>query len=159
MLVRRRRHLRTSHVERCWGSAGSLERRGWGRLRMLLRRVCLVLMRGLLVCSIIRQERHLYILPMTRSNLVRVRECKTSEGLVGVVVAVAVAVEGSLGQGERRSPVALDAAVEDPALDNQALEDLHSPVVLRAASRTARSSTVAGATWRIRVRLHSPGVP
>lgn len=157
MLVRRRRHLRTSHVERCWGSAGSLERRGRGRLRMLVRRVCLVLMRGLLVCSIIRQERHLYIHPMTRSNLVGVRECRTSEGLVGVVVAVAV--EDSQGQVVHHSPGALDAAAEDLALDTQDQEDLHSPEVLLAALRTARSWTVAGATWRTRVRLRSPCVP
>lgn len=92
---------------------------------------------------------------MTISNLVRERECRTSEGLVGVVVAV---VEGSLGLGEHRSLGAL-AAAEDLGLDNQALEDLRSPEVLLVAWRTARSWTVVGATWKIRVKLHNPCVP
>lgn len=158
MLVRRSRHLCTSHVEGCWRGAWSLERRRWGGLRMLLRRVCLVLMRLWLICGIIRQERHLYIHPTTlwRSNLVRGRECRISEDLVGVVV------EGSLdlglGLGVHRSPGAL-AAVEDLALDNLGLEDLHTPGVLLVAWRTACSWTVVGVTWRIRVKLHSPCVP
>lgn len=62
MLVRRRRHLCTSHIEGCRSAARarSLESRRWGGLRMLLRRVCLILMRLLLllllICSVIRQE-------------------------------------------------------------------------------------------------------
>lgn len=154
MLVRRSRHLCTSHIEGCRRGAWSLERRRGGGLRMLLRRVCLILMRRLLVCGIIRQERHLYIHHMTlwRSNLVRERECRISEDLVEVVV------EGSLGLWVHRSLGAL-AAVEDLALDNPGLEDLHTPGVLLVAWRTACSWTVVDVTWRIRVRPHSPCAP
>lgn len=65
MLVRRSRHLCTSHVKRCRSAAltRSLESRRWCGLRMLLRRVCLILMWRLLlllllwlICSFIRQD-------------------------------------------------------------------------------------------------------
>lgn len=59
MLVRRSWHLCTSHIEGCRSGARSLESRRWCGLRMLLRRVCLILMRLLwllLICNITRQE-------------------------------------------------------------------------------------------------------
>lgn len=121
---------------------------------MLLRRVCLVLMRGLLICSIIRQERQLCMNTMMlwRSNLVQERECRTSGALVTVVV------EGSLGLEARRSPVAL-AAVEDLALDSPGLEDRHTPGVLLVAWRIACSWIVVGVTWRIQVKPRSLCAP
>lgn len=59
MLVRRSWHFCASHIEGCRSGARSLESRRWGGLRMLLRRVCLILMRLLwllLICNFIRQE-------------------------------------------------------------------------------------------------------
>ena len=158
MLVRRGRHLCSSHIEGCRSGTRSLECGRWGGLRVLLRRVCLILMwllLLLLVCSIIRQERHFYIHSMIlwKSNLVRERECRTSEDLVVAVV------EGSLGPGVHHILGAALAVVEDLALDNLGLEDLHNPEVLLVAWRTACSWAVVGVTWTVRVKLHSPCVP
>lgn len=69
-----------------------------------------------------------------------------------------VVVEGSLGPGVHRSLGAL-AAVEDLALDNLDLEDLHIPGVLLVAWRTACSWTEVDVTWRIQVKPHNPCEP
>lgn len=159
MLIRRRWHLRTSHVEGRRGGAWSLECGRWCGLRMLLRRVCLILMWLLwlllwLICNIIRQELHFCLHTMTlwRSNLVQERECRTSADLVEAVV------EGSLGLGVRRSPGALVAA-EDLAPGILGREGLHTLGVLLVSWRTACSWTVVGVTLRIRGEFHSPCVP
>lgn len=154
MLTRGGRHFGTSHVEGCWSTARSLECGRRGGLRMLLRRICLVLM-WLLICGMTHQGRHFYLHVVVRwkSNLVREREYRTSEDLVVVVV-----VGGSLGREVHRSPEAL-AAVEALDPDSPGLEGLRTPEVLPVAWCIACNWTAVDVTWRTRVKPRSLSVP